>query len=81
MDDQIKERQCRALWAKVLLEAYEDLKTQRKIKTLRTFNDRQEIQNWIMSNKIEIGSFLWICQALGLNTNRIRQKMLMERRN
>jgi len=71
MNDQITECQCRALWAKVLLQAKEDLLK----------NNRQEIQNWLINNKIEVGSFLWICQILNLNATKIKQKMLIERKD
>ncbi|MEO5340384.1 MAG: hypothetical protein H7837_07705 [Magnetococcus sp. MYC-9] len=51
------------LWASVIQQALADLDNPRY---------RREAEGWLESDSLEPGSFLFICDALGLEPDRIR---------
>ena len=52
-----------SLWAAVLLVTVEDLNGDEQAKAAA--------KAWLDSASREIGSFLWVCEALGLNANAV----------
>ena len=54
------------LWASVLLQAVRDFDS-------RYLGEREQALNYVYSKKDHVGSFSWVCDALGLETDRIRQ--------
>lgn len=57
------------LWLAVLLNACRDADS-------RDYNTAQPAIEWACSQSREIGSFMWICAALGLRDYRIRRELL-----
>ena len=55
-----------SLWAAVLLATVEDLKDDQT---------KAAAEAWFTSTSREIGTFLWICEALGLNANAVRRSV------
>ncbi|MBF0585266.1 MAG: hypothetical protein HQL80_13680 [Magnetococcales bacterium] len=51
------------LWASVIQQALTDLSNPRY---------RREAEDWLNSQELEPGSFLFICDALGLDPGKIR---------
>jgi hypothetical protein len=66
----------KVLWAEVLLQAAESLQG----RLMFLGEDREAIQReaaeWFNSCSQEIGSFLWVCQALDLDPQTVRQAIL-----
>jgi len=66
----------RRLWASVLIQAIRDLAGYIVVPNKR---DRARVQYharvWFTSNNRNVGSFLWICDELGVEPSWIRRKM------
>jgi hypothetical protein len=54
------------LWAAVLLATVEDLKD---------IHTKAAAEAWFNSTSQEVGTFLWICEALGLDANAVRRSV------
>lgn len=54
------------LWAGVLLQAVRDFES-------RHSSERDKALNYVYSHDKHIGSFTWICDELGLESDQIRQ--------
>jgi hypothetical protein len=57
-----------SLWSAVLLVAIDDLTVDGEPK--------RSAEAWFHSTSREIGSFLWCCEALGLNVNAVKRLLL-----
>jgi hypothetical protein len=55
-----------SLWAAVLLATVEDLKD---------IHTKAAAEAWFNSTSQEVGTFLWICEALGLDANAVRRSV------
>jgi hypothetical protein len=66
------------LWAAVLIQAIKDLAGFTLIDNAR---DRPRLQKlaraWFASNNHELGSYLWICDELGLSPSWLRRRMML----
>jgi len=69
---------CKSLWACVLINAIEDATGNPK--NCNYYKTRKQhvrtARDWFKSNRDEIGSFVFVCQALNLNSGAVRKKAL-----
>ena len=61
------------LWAAVLIQAIDDLHERRSLPVIR-----RSAKCWFESKNHDAGSFLWICEFLGLAASSVRAKYLRE---
>ena len=61
----------RELWAAVVIRALDDLaETCKEAPRLR-----QAARAWLISDKTRVGSFVWICDNVGLDRNSVRRAL------
>jgi hypothetical protein len=66
----------RALWASVILQAVDDCLGFGVVeKQYRRTQIQRSARLWFLSDCIEPGSFVWICQTIDLEPSWIRRKM------
>ena len=63
------ETECRRLWAAVLEQAFEDAQAR----------GLEDAKKWFISEKSEVGSFLWICDALDIDPQALRTILTFSR--
>lgn len=85
-------KECR-LWAAVLLQAIDDYRYKpkiftaviNKVKVQAQKNDtykralKRGVGIWFRSDDADVGSFVWICELLGLDADVVRDKVLKPR--
>ena len=60
------------LWAEVILRAIADLDRDTKICSR---SDQLSARAWFSSDRDELGTFLWACQAINVDPNFIRSRL------
>jgi len=60
------------LWAAVLSQAIDDLHRMRLLPIKRQLLVRRSAECWFQSKNHDLGSFLWICDFLGLAASSVR---------
>ena len=61
----------RELWGAVVIRALDDLaETGKEAPRLR-----QAARAWLMSDKTRVGSFIWICESVGLDAAAVRRAL------
>lgn len=69
-DTNANARACRRLWTSVLISAMSDLQNKAKYGAAPT--NRHIAQAWIDSEESAPSSFVWVCNALGMDPERTR---------
>jgi hypothetical protein len=72
-----EKRSCMALWAAVLIRAYDDYWG--KLTNWGEYNRERrvvdEARRWFTSDRKGVSSFLWVCEVLGLDPEAIRKRI------
>lgn len=66
---------CKSLWAAVLWQALGDAVRLARAKRPTPRHWHQDALDWFANESVEIGSFRWICDLMGLDPNRVRERV------
>jgi hypothetical protein len=66
-------RNLHELWAGVLLQAIKDYHDEGTSSTVQ--RDKRHAMAWFKSSRQDVGSFIWICDLLDLNSGLIRSRI------
>jgi hypothetical protein len=63
----------KALWSAVIVRAIEDYVDTRKSRIAES--NRRSARKWLTSNKMNISSFVWASEMLGLDVSAVREHL------